>query len=156
MITEDPPIKVIEHAAHCTKCKAPLVLKQDADCPPLRVQSWISIVVCNRCGKYLERLRSIDDAIAKVANKWAVASGSRDPSAARGECSGQLVKLTQSLMRLLTQRWDTTDNWSLELVDLLLEKPDKTRLAVRHLAREHQSAREAADREASKQGRMNL
>ena len=155
-MTEVPPRPVIEHAAHCTRCKKPLVLNQDAECPALRVPNWIAIIVCDRCGKYLERLRTIDDAIAKVANRWMIASGARDPSAVRAECSEQLVKLTQSLMRVLMQRWDTTDTWSLELVDMLLDSPDKTRLAVRHLAREHQTARENADREASKQRRMDL
>lgn len=144
---EEPPIEVIEHAAHCTRCKKPLVLKQDATCPALHISAWLAIIVCDRCGKYLERLRTIDDAIAKVANRWMVASGARDPSAVRAECSEQLVKLTQGLMRVLRQRWDTTDTWSMDFVDLLLDKPDKTRIAVRHMARQHQQARENADRQ---------
>ena len=155
-MNEEPPVTVIEHAAHCTRCKKPLVLKQDPDCPALHIQAWIAIIVCDRCGKYLERLRAIDDKIASVANKWSIASGSRDPSAARSECSDQLVKLTQSLMRLLMQRWGTTDTWSMEVVEMLLDNPDKTRIAVRHLAKEHQTARQKADSEATKQGRMSL
>lgn len=156
MTTEQNPRPTIVHQAQCKQCRKKIELHQDAECPALRVPAWIAIAVCDRCGKYLERLRSIDDAIAKVGNRWSVASGSRDPSAARAQCSEHLVKLTQSLMRLLMQRWETTDTWSMEFVDLLLESPDKTRIAVRHIASEHRMAREAADREASKQGRMNL
>jgi hypothetical protein len=39
---------------------------------------------------------------------------------------------------------------------MLLDAPDKTRLAVRHLAREHQQARERADRDAKKQPMMEI
>jgi hypothetical protein len=154
--TEQNPRPTIVHEAQCKQCGKKIELQQDSECPALRVPAWIGIAVCDRCGKYREQLRAIDDNIASVSTKWAVASGSRDPSAARAECSAHLTKLTQSLIRLLMQRWGTNDTWSIELVDLLLDAPEKTRIAVRTMAREHQIARERADREATKQGRLTL
>lgn len=143
--TASPSIKI---AARCTKCGKDLVLSQHPDCPPLRVEMWLKIIVCNRCGAYLEALRKIDDAIAATCVQLMRPDKAKEPAQMRAFVSGQLERLTRELDRILCKRWVTTSCWSHEFVELLMDKPDKTRMAVRMEESNHRRAREQADMEA--------
>jgi len=145
-VTEEPKPK-IKHAAHCTRCKAPLVLEQDPECPPLAVEKWLAIIVCNRCGKYLESYRRIDDAIAYICGQYVLAMRSKSAGEVKAALGEQLTRLTQEFNRILCKRWTTTGAWSYELVEMLLEHPDKTRIALRMEEKNHRRARENADRQ---------
>lgn len=146
MNTVEEPLDIAERIpSKCTRCQCALMLEVGAGCPPIRVEAWMRIVVCNRCGKYLERYRQLDDAIAFVCSRWSMAGKNRD--AARSQIFAQLEALTLSLVRLFCERWQTTAEWHPEFVDLLLDLPDRSRIAVRMEEATHKKARAEADRQ---------
>lgn len=146
MKTIEEPREIAEKiAGQCNQCRRKLLLEVGAGCPPIRVEAWLKIVVCNRCGEYLEKYRRIDDAIAFVCNRWAMAGRNRD--AARAQIAGQLEALTRELVRVLTLRYDTTADWSMQFVEVLMECPDRSRIAVRLEEKSHRKARSEADRQ---------
>jgi hypothetical protein len=131
-------------------------MNQDPECPPLVIEKWLKIIVCNRCGKYLEAYRRIDDSIAFIAGHVMLACKSASLDKVKSDASQKIVALTQELNRILTKRWNTTGQWSFEIVELMLEKPDMTRRICRMEEANHRKAREHADREATQQGAMKL
>jgi hypothetical protein len=140
--TQAEPIKF---AAQCTRCKCSIVLTQGDGCPKLAIDKWLKIVVCNRCGKYLEAYRRIDDAVSYVCGQFMLARKSSSIGQIRAALSEQLTRLTQEFNRILMKRWSTTSSWSTEIVELLLDKPDKTRIVLRMEEKNHRQARELAD-----------
>lgn len=144
MITE-PPTQYVKHAANCTRCGKNLVLEQDPECPPLVIDKWLKNIVCNRCGKYLENYRRLDDAIAFVCNQWMLVRNSPSSANVAGATREKLTKLTQTLERLIAERWNTTTAWCLDWVDLLMDKPQACRMASRSQETMHRKAREGAN-----------
>lgn len=139
----------IKIAAHCTRCKAPIVLTQDPECPTLVVEKWLRVIVCNRCGKYLEAYRRIDEAIALIGRQLMLGLKSSSYGEIRAAASEKLTALTHEFERIVTKRYNTTDSWSYDFVELLMDKPDKTHVALRMEESNHRRARERADKEAA-------
>lgn len=146
MRTTEPPISYVKHPANCTRCGKNLVLEQDPECPEIIIKKWFPLIVCNRCGKYLEGYRRLDDAIAFVCGKWAFVRGGQQRNEVIGPARDKLTRLTQEMERLLTERWNTTSAWSLDWVDLLIDKPEACRLASRSQETLHRRARENAEK----------
>ena len=142
-----PPIDYVKHAATCTRCGKHLVLEQDPECPPLVIEKWMKIIVCNRCGKYLESYRRLDDAIAYVCNQWSLVMHKQAGHEVRGALRDKLTQLTKELQRLICERWNTTNEWCEDWVDFLIEQPHKSRMASKGQETLHRKARENADKE---------
>ena len=113
------------------------------------IEHWLRIIVCNRCGGYLEAYRRVDDAIAYVCTQLCLAIGTRGENDIRAVVREKLNALTRELNRILVKRWNTVAPWTGEFVDLLMEKPDKSRIAVRFEEKFHKSAREQSDKRQS-------
>lgn len=143
-MTKLEPVKI---AAQCTRCKCNVLLNQDPECPPLAIDKWLKIVVCNRCGKYLEAYRQIEESIAFIAGQMMLAGKSSSFEKVKSDASQKLVSLTQELHRILTKRWNTVGQWSFEIVELILEKPNMSARICKMEESNHRKAREKADLE---------
>lgn len=145
--TEPQPIDQTDKiAAQCNHCRRNLLLQAGADCPRLRIDLWLKIVVCNRCGDYLEKRRTIIESSQAICTSVGLAPKSAY-EAARERAREPLIKLTQSFCHLLSKRWDTINDWSEEIVGMLLAQPMGATAALKAHERSHRRARETADAE---------
>lgn len=134
-------------ATKCTHCARSILLQPGPDCPPLRVALWLKIIVCNRCGEYLEKRRKLTEAIQGICTTVGLSPPSA-MAAAAGKARDALSRLTQAYVTLLSKRWTTINDWSDEMVSLLLSSPLAATAALKAHEREHRKARERADAEA--------
>ncbi len=138
-------IEWIKIACHCTRCKKPLVLQQDPECPELVIKKWLPLIVCQRCGEYLEAYRRIDDATAYVCSQWVLVMNNGNAGEVASALRDKLIKLTQNAERLFNRRWNTLGTWCMDWVDLLMAKPEACRMAMRSQEKAHIWARQQAD-----------
>ena len=136
----------MKHAAHCNHCRHQLVLDAADDCPTLRIEHWLKIVVCHRCGDYAEKRRSLLESIQAICNAVGLAT-EHMREAARDKARQSLNGLTQRFVVMLCKRWQTTNDWGDEMVSLLLAEPLRATMALRAHEKQHRLARERADAE---------
>lgn len=132
-------------ASHCTRCNAPVVLTVGDDCPHLRIEQWIKIITCNRCGQYLSLRRGLLEAIQWQCNKLATCEGD-ETRISNIRC--KLEALTRRFVDMLCKRWTTTNDWHPEILDMLMSNPSKATIALTVHENAHRRAREQADAEA--------
>jgi hypothetical protein len=135
--------------AKCTKCGRGLSLECDPDCPPIRIELWLKIVVCNRCGEYLEKRRAILDSTQAICNGISQLIGTKAHGDACAKSADALTKLTQSFVALLVRRWNTRNDWDLEMVNMITSHPSSAMKSLVAHERSHRMAREKADRDAA-------
>ena len=134
-------------ASECKACGKHVVLECDDQCPKLNLEKWLPIIVCNRCGDYMERRRLITERIQTACNQVIITATLKNKSEPMAKLRENLIQLTQSFCQLLCRRWQTTNDWSDEMVDIIMESPDKASLALRAHEGLHRRAREKADSE---------
>lgn len=139
----------MKHAANCKECGKGLVLDAHDDCPQITIEKWLPIIVCNRCGDYLAQRVRLTEGIQHVCNRvnTAMQAGMRNLPEVKSAASEKLTQFTRKFVALLCNHWHTTNDWDVEMVNLIVEHPDRATVMLKAHEGAHRRAREKADRE---------
>lgn len=115
----------------CKFCGSKRVLECDipSDCPPLAMEKWKQMLVCNQCADYERGRRDTEDLIAKQAfSLKALRMGNLKEERIKEleeRCRRNLTVLTKKYAGLVCRRKNHHLVWEPEIVEQIVDNPDK-------------------------------
>lgn len=109
------------------------------DCPPLALEKWKQMLVCNRCADYERARRDTEDLVAKqAASLTAIRMCNLKEERLKEleeRCRRNLVLLTKKFANLVCGRNRCTLIWEPEIVEQILDDPKECRSVLSHYIR---------------------
>lgn len=125
----------------CKFCGKHNVLTTDipADCPPLELEHWKKMLVCDSCADYERSRRDTEELIRKQAIAIMMVRKSNVKveklSEVEQKCRENLVWLTKKLAELVCARNHKPITWEPDVVNSILEHPDRLGNILGHFKR---------------------
>jgi hypothetical protein len=118
------PVK-IPFTCHC--CQRNGVATYDATCAPIRLERWVPLLVCNRCGDFHAGRRLMADGLWKTCYSLAVIMDTVPDASVRSEAIRQarerLNVKTKMFAAHVCNFWRVMTMWEPDFTQILLEKP---------------------------------
>ena len=117
-------------AYKCKFCGTTGVSECDDECPEIKIEAWLPLLCCNRCGAYQQWLRGKLMAIATWSRDWALRSPkSREET--RGNEHRKTEKWTREVADVMCKHHRVEFTWSDDFVNELLAHPEVSQTIVR-------------------------
>lgn len=127
----------------CKICGKPGVAYYDPACPIHKIEAWRACLCCKRCYKFRDRYQTIKSAIERVCISLLNARQVfREPETIRdaeSKIREWLVILTKKLAQHCSDHYRIQNIWDMEMVHILMEKPEGCNKAVNAFRSGYQS-----------------
>lgn len=110
---------------NCKRCHRPGTAQYDPEWVS-EVSKWAPMLTCNPCADYLERLRRLKDVVYKLSIDANRSSDQKGISRVRDG----LTLVTKKIAFVVSREYRVMNEWSIEFVDQIMERPDKSLLIV--------------------------
>ncbi len=118
----------------CKFCRQKRFFETDipADCPPLNIEKWRRMLVCNDCADHETDRRSVEAKIYTQAIAWKMAQHGLRNAADKlapleQKCRDNLDGLTKTFCRIVCARNHHPNEWEPQMTDFIMKRPDKFR-----------------------------
>jgi glycosyltransferase A (GT-A) superfamily protein (DUF2064 family) len=140
--------------AKCKFCEKQIFLQIHKDCPPLDQKIWTSMAACNRCADYKVTLRKIYEAGNAMVLEYARSGNDQLKQAAAPVTRRALEDTTKKLARVVCNHYNVEYTWDRDLVDAIMEQPDKCAMAMSYFETQIKRVRKQADQQAKQSKRI--
>lgn len=117
-------------AYRCKFCGATGAAECDEQCPELKIEAWLPLLCCDRCGDYQEWLRTVLQRIAQWSRDWSLKS-EKARTENRIETRRKLESFTQKLAAKMCDHYRVDYTWTDDFVGELLAHPEVSQTIVR-------------------------
>lgn len=133
------------HTTNCRFCGNTVNADIADGCPIEDAKKWLPMAACDRCADFRMALLKLGDKCVWVLNRVHNAQGTKAEVGVKSFAREQLTEITKRIMRVICDHWRVTNYWDGQIVDEIMEHPDKVRFIISHMRDTvKQSARRAA------------
>ena len=112
----------------CKFCQRPGAIEiEETPGINFQISKWKSFLACNRCADYMTSKRTVEDKIKRISINLIQARqlNSKKLPEFEGKVREKLVYLTKDYTAIVCKYFDKLNEWDIELVNMLMEKPYK-------------------------------
>jgi hypothetical protein len=124
----------MNYAYKCKFCGANGVAVCDDECPPLKIEAWLPLLCCNRCGDYQSWFHQQLGRVAKWSRDWAQKTH-KDREERRGDTFRKLESFTKKCAAVMCKHYRVDYTWSDDVVIELLAHPHQSIVVVKAFER---------------------